>query len=76
MNVAEIVKEVFMVRRSDLGPDTVVMDMPEWDSLTHMQFITRLEDEHKVTFTGDEIAQMRTIADVEAALAARKVAVG
>lgn len=65
-----------MLRGDGPGRDTVIMDMPEWDSMTHMSFIMRLEEEFKVTFTGDEIAAMRTIADVERALAAHKVTAG
>lgn len=76
MTVGDIIKEVFMLRGSDLPAETVIMDMPEWDSLTHMSFIVRLEDEFKVQFTGDEIAAMRTIADVEKTLAARQAAGG
>lgn len=76
MTVGDIIKEVFMLRGDAPGADTVIMDMPEWDSMTHMSFIMRLEDEFKVTFTGDEIAGMRTVADVERALAAHKVTAG
>ena len=76
MKVGELVKEVFLLRGDAPAGDTVIMDMPEWDSMTHMSFIMRLEDEFKVTFTGDEIAGMRTIADVERALTTRKTPVG
>lgn len=74
MTVGDIIKEVFMLRGAELPAETVIMDMPEWDSLTHMSFIVRMEDEFKVQFTGDEIAAMRTIADVEKTLAARQAA--
>ncbi len=75
MKVGALIKEVFMLRGDAPAADTVIMDMPEWDSMTHMSFIMRLEDEFKVTFTGDEIAGMRTIADVERSLAAHKTTV-
>ncbi len=74
MTVADIIKEVFMPRGKELPPETVIMDMPEWDSLTHMSFIMRLETEFNVLFSGDQIAAMRTIADVEKTLAAQLVA--
>ena len=67
MNVTAIVREVFGIQRPDLSPDAVIMDQPEWDSMTHMTLILRLEDELKVQFDGDEIAAMRTIADIERA---------
>ncbi len=74
MTVGDLIKDVFMLRGADLAPDTVIMDMPEWDSMTHMSFIVRLEDEFKVQFSGDEIAAMRTVADVEKTLAAHQAA--
>lgn len=76
MKVGALIKEVFMLRGEEPGPDAVIMDMPEWDSMTHMAFIMRLEEESKVTFTGDEIAGMRTVADVERTLAAHKLTAG
>lgn len=73
MTIKDIIHEVFVLKDADRPDTTVIMDMPEWDSMTHMTFILRLESEFNVMFTGDEIAQMRTIADVREALAAHKV---
>lgn len=73
MNVTTIVREVFGIQRPDLSPDAVIMDQPEWDSMTHMTLILRLEDELKVQFDGDEIAAMRTIADIERTVNAKAV---
>lgn len=73
MNVTSIVREVFGIQRPDLSPDAVIMDQPEWDSMTHMTLILRLEDELKVQFDGDEIASMRTIADIERTVNAKAV---
>lgn len=73
MNVTTIVREVFGIQRPDLSPDAVIMDQPEWDSMTHMTLILRLEDELKVQFDGDEIASMRTIADIERTVNAKAV---
>lgn len=73
MNVTTIVREVFGIQRPDLSPDAVIMDQPEWDSMTHMTLILRLEDELKVQFDGDEIAAMRTVADIERTVNAKAV---
>jgi acyl carrier protein len=73
MSVIEIVRDVFGIRRSDLTPEAVIMDQPEWDSMTHMTLIMRLEDELAIQFNGDEIAAMRTIADIEKAVNSKTV---
>lgn len=66
--VAKLVAEVFDVDPSDLD-ETVEFSLLEgWDSLNHMEFITRLEDELGVELTGDEIAEMRSLAATYAIL--------
>lgn len=57
--------------RDELGFDSI----DSWDSLTHMQLITALEDSYKIQFTGDEIADMRSVGAARAALRAHGVAV-
>ncbi|WP_397535113.1 acyl carrier protein [Roseateles sp.] len=57
--------------RDELGFDSI----DSWDSLTHMQLITALEDRYKIQFTGDEIADMRSVGAARAALRAHGLAV-
>ena len=44
------------------------MNFSEWDSMTHMFFITKLEEEYGIELTGDEIADMDTIGDIKKVL--------
>jgi len=48
--------------------------IPTWDSMAHMLLITRLEDDFGVQFSGDEIADMRSVADARKALTVRGIA--
>ena len=70
-----LISEVFGIAtdtvRDELGFDSI----DSWDSLTHMQLITALEDSYKIQFTGDEIAEMRSVGAARAALRAHGVAV-
>lgn len=65
MNLEEIIEEVFNVNPADQQDDHSFMDMEEWDSMNHMIFITKVEEELNIQFTGDEIADLRTIGDLK-----------
>lgn len=71
----KLISEVFGIAtdtvRDELGFDSI----DSWDSLTHMQLITALEDSYKIQFTGDEIADMRSVGAARAALRAHGVTV-
>ena len=45
--------------------DVRLMSFAEWDSLSHMFFITKLEETYEIELTGDEIADMQTIGDIK-----------
>ena len=48
-----------------MNDDVRLMSYPDWDSMTHMFFITKLEEIYKIDLTGDEIAEMQTVGDVK-----------
>jgi len=48
-----------------LTDESRLMGLEEWDSLSHMFFITKLEEVYGIELTGDEIAEMQTIGDVK-----------
>jgi acyl carrier protein len=58
-------------------PETVFNDnlafkeLSSWDSMTHMILVSRLEEGFDVEFTGDEIADFQTVADIRMALSKR-----
>jgi acyl carrier protein len=60
--VAKIVAEVFDVDLSELNDEVEFPSLEGWDSLNHMEFIVRLETDLGVNLTGDEIAEMRSLA--------------
>ncbi len=71
MSLEEIFADVFAIPQSTVVDALALEDIPSWDSMAHMLFIVRLEETYQVQFTGDEIADIRTVADTRAALTAR-----
>ena len=71
MNLNTILKESFNANIASLTDDTRLMSLNEWDSLSHMFFITKLEETYGIELTGDEIANMQTVGDIRATLASK-----
>ena len=65
MRLNNVIKESFNVDLSDRKDDVRLMSFAEWDSLSHMFFITKLEETYSIELTGDEIADMQTIGDIK-----------
>ncbi|MEO6731344.1 MAG: acyl carrier protein [Ferruginibacter sp.] len=60
-----VLKNSFNVNESEMIDEVKLMSYGEWDSLTHMFFITKLEEAFDIELTGDEIADMQTIGDIK-----------
>lgn len=71
MKLNEILKNSFNARENELQDDTRLMSFSEWDSMTHMFFITKLEESYDIELTGDEIAEMQTIGNVKQIIQAK-----
>ncbi len=68
MSLEKIFSEVFAIPEATVLDALALCEIPSWDSLAHMMFIVRLEDDYKIQFTGDEIADIKTVGDTRAAL--------
>ena len=71
MKLGELLKETFNSRDLDLNDTVRLMSFEEWDSMTHMLFITRLEEAYEINLDGDEIASMETVGDIRKVLASK-----
>jgi len=65
MKLEQILRESFNIESSKVEDETSLMSFEEWDSLSYMFFITKLEESYGIELTGDEIADMRTIGDIK-----------
>jgi acyl carrier protein len=72
MNLERVVAEVFAINEGQINDDLALRTIGSWDSMSHMMLIARLEEVFAVEFTGDEIADFRTIKDIREALDRRK----
>lgn len=65
MKLNDVLKESFKVDDSEMNDDVKLSNYEEWDSMTHMYFITILEETYNIELTGDEIADMQTVGDIK-----------
>jgi acyl carrier protein len=70
MSLEKIFSEVFVLPESSVVDSLALSDISSWDSLTHMMLIVRLEETYQMQFTGDEIADIKSVGDVRTALQA------
>ena len=56
--LANIFDEVFGLDPEKFSPDAVPEDVPNWDSIGHMNLVMALEKEFTVQFEVDEITEM------------------
>lgn len=68
MSLEKIFAEVFDIAEGTVIDTLALADIPTWDSMAHMMFIVRLEEDYQIQFTGDEIADIKTVGDTRAAL--------
>ncbi len=71
MQLIKILVESFNAKESQLTDETRLLSLEEWDSLSHMFFITKLERSYEIELTGDEIADMQTIGDIKRIIASK-----
>jgi len=70
MSLEKTFSEVFILPESSVVDSLALSDIPTWDSLAHMMLIVRLEDTYQIQFTGDEIADIKSVGDARSALLA------
>jgi acyl carrier protein len=71
MQIEPIFAEVFSLPEKAVNDALTLREIPAWDSMSHMHLIVRLEEAFSVEFTGDEIADFRSVGDIREALRRR-----
>jgi acyl carrier protein len=75
MSLEKIFAEVFVIPVIAVVDALELKDIESWDSLTHMMLIIRLEEFFQIQFSGDEIADMQSVADARATVHAHGVVI-
>ena len=50
----------------DLRDDTLAIQVPGWDSLSHVRILTALENEFGVRFRGLEVVRLKNVGELQA----------
>ena len=61
----KILCEVFRLKEDELNDELTMEDIQSWDSLTHMDLITSVEEGLNIQFTMDDIMTMRSIKTIK-----------
>ncbi len=62
--VQSLLAEAIQVPQDMVTPDLSFGDLPQWDSLGHMEVMLRLEEEFGVDIDADTIAQLVSIPEI------------
>lgn len=71
--IQQIFRDVLDDRKLEVTSDLGPANTPTWDSFAHVKLIMALEDEYKLSFTMDEVAEAATAGDFIKALRARGI---
>lgn len=66
-----ILEQVQVIFRDIFDDDTLIItgetaakDIEDWDSLTHIQLVTKIEKHFKIRFTLSEITKLKQVSDL------------
>ena len=64
VRVQKVFREVFEEPALAVSAQTTAADIPEWDSLTHINLIVALEEEFGIRFSSREVSSMACVGDL------------
>lgn len=62
--IITIIANILEVDIEEVELDTAIGDLPEWDSLHHLQIIAELESFYKIKFSQSELAELEDVSDL------------
>ncbi len=60
----QIFRDLIAIEDFSYPPETVLRDLPNWDSLNHINLILALEAAFQIHFTTAEMAEMASLGDL------------
>ncbi len=73
MKLKELLTDAFAMKDDEYVDGKGLTELEGFDSMNHMLFITRLEEEFSVELTGDEIADMQTVGHIKSVLSSKGI---
>jgi acyl carrier protein len=62
--VNQVFRRVFSNYQIQVNRETTAKDIAGWDSITHLDIITGMEEEFKVEITGFEVMNLNNVGDL------------
>lgn len=62
--IVKIIADILEVDVCDIEMDTAVGDLPEWDSMHHLQIIAELEKVYNIKFNALDLAELEDVSDL------------
>lgn len=62
--VVDIIAEILGVEKSEINRETAIGDIESWDSLHHLQIISKIEDKYGFRFTPDIMMDLEDVDDI------------
>ena len=59
-----IIAKILEVELEEVELDIVIGDLPEWDSLHHLQIIAELEKEYGIKYAAEDLAELEDVSDL------------
>ena len=59
-----IIAKILEVELEEVELDTAIGDLPEWDSLHHLQIIAELEKEYGIKYVAEGLAELEDVSDL------------
>lgn len=73
MTIEELLAKLLGISRDRIHGDTAMKNVPEWDSLKHVELIVGMEQHYGIDLTGDEIAEMTSLKAIRTILEKRGI---
>ncbi len=68
----KLLSDALRIDPNRIGDEATMRDLPQWDSLAHMELIVLVEERLETTLSMDEILEMTTVAGIAHVLASRR----
>ena len=62
--IRSIIAKILKVDIEDVELDTAIGDLPEWDSLHHLNIIVEIENEFSIKYAPEDLAELEDVSDL------------
>lgn len=62
--IIALIARILEVEIDEVETDTTIGDLPEWDSLHHLQIIAELQTAYNIKFSQEDLAELEDVSDL------------